>query len=479
MNKIDFIRQIEARNELYAREARNGNFKSYCLYTDYSFFTRRPVLGKVADAFQRVHDAFVAGTPIHIAVSMPPRSGKSYLTSLFCSFMLGRFPEESIMRNSCTSKLYQKLSKDVRDIVDSDKWRYVFNMELATKGVESWGLKAARQTSYFGAGVDGTIIGFGASMLSISDDLYKDIADALSDNQNETIIEWYDSAMNSRVERKCCKIDIGTRWRKNDIIGRNEMMGKYDYVIKIPALNEKGESFCEDVRSTEQYLSEKEFIGDLIWQAEYMQEPIDAQGLLFPESELQRFTLKEINGIDFEANIGVVDTADEGTDFFSAPMAKKIGELYYIYDVVFTTEPVEITEPLIVGTIKLNNLQEVRIESNNGGKMFALNVSKQVDAHVTWKTTTSNKETRILMDSAWIKKKCVFRSDIEVGSEYWKFMNQITKYMKGGKNKHDDAPDSLSLLRKFSDELGLNNNSQLSIYEKWDSVPVSLANLRI
>ena len=83
------------------------------------------------------------------------------------------------------------------------------------------------------------------------------------------------------------------------------------------------------------------------------------------------------------------------------------------------------------------------------------------------------------MDSAWIKKKCVFRSDIEVGSEYWKFMNQITKYMKGGKNKHDDAPDSLSLLRKFSDELGLNNNSQLSIYEKWDSVPVSLANLRI
>ena len=76
MNKIDFIRKIEARNELYAREAREGNFKSYCLYTDYSFFTRRPVLGKVADAFQRVHDAFVAGTPIHIAVSMPPRAGK-------------------------------------------------------------------------------------------------------------------------------------------------------------------------------------------------------------------------------------------------------------------------------------------------------------------------------------------------------------------------------------------------------------------
>jgi len=57
---------------------------------------------------------------------MPPRAGKSYITSLFCAWTLGNNPKESVMRNTCTATLYAKFSYDVRAIVLSDHFCEVF-----------------------------------------------------------------------------------------------------------------------------------------------------------------------------------------------------------------------------------------------------------------------------------------------------------------------------------------------------------------
>ena len=45
--------------------------------------------------------------------------------------------------------------------------------------------------------------------------------------------------------------------------------------------------FCEDVHTTEYYHELREETDDSIWCAEYMQEPIEAIGLLYPKSELK------------------------------------------------------------------------------------------------------------------------------------------------------------------------------------------------
>ena len=79
-----------------------------------------------------------------------------------------------------------------------------------------------------------------------------------------------------------------------------------------------------------------------------------------------------------------------------------------MYDVLFSKDKVEITQPILTGMINVNRLSRFRFESNNGGKLYAQNVAKTVDADVTWIPTTSNKESRILNDSAWIKKHIVF-----------------------------------------------------------------------
>ena len=411
-------------------------------------------------------------------------SHNSYIISVFCSFMLGHWPTKSVMRNSCTATLYEKLSKDVRTIVAGEKWQDMFGVPLETKGVKSWALKGAEQgTSYFGAGTGGSIIGIGASMLDVSDDLYKGWEEASSDTINDKTIGWADGARGSRQEKGCCQIDIGTRWRKKDVIGTNEERGIYgENIIRIPALID-GKSFCEDVQTTEHYLREKQNIAEEIWESEYMQNPLDIKGRLFSYDDIQWF--EKIPDHDISANFGVCDSADTGRDNLSFPMCKKIRDKYYIYDWLFTTENMDITAPLIKGSIQTNALQHVRFESNNGGKQFAKDIAKQTPGcSITWRPTSSNKETRILMDAAWIKQHCVFRRqrlDKEgnaIMDEYHKAMQQVLSYVKGVTNQKDDAPDSLSMLRRFIEELGLNYVVDNDGTE-WESLPISYSNVRV
>lgn len=466
MSKISYNPEaIQLFLELKRREA-SYNFWSFCLYYDPLFFSGRTFLRRVADAFMRVAYHYTAGKIYRLAVSMPPRAGKSYLSSLFIAWMLGRFPEESVMRNCCSAQLYNKLSYDTRMILRSGKYQAVFDgitLRSDKQNLAGWSLDLARQVSYFGAGVGGTVIGFGASMLAMTDDLYKSLEDAMSDTNNEKVWSWKQGTHDSRIEGNCCSIDIGTRWSATDVLGRMEEMGKYDEIIRISALDENDESFCEEVHTTEYYRELREETDDSIWCAEYMQEPIEAKGLLFPKSELNRFKLVDIAGKQPDGVIGACDVADEGDDDFSAPFGKVFADKIFVTDILFTKDAVEITQPRLAQMILDTRCDQMRIESNNGGRIFSIAVRKEVKAkkgkcEIQAKPTTANKETRILMKSGWVKKHIYFldESEYKKGSDYDRFMKGLTGYKKEGGNKHDDAPDGTTILAEFAESLGMN-----------------------
>ena len=144
---------------------------------------------EIADAFQDIEEGKIKS----LSVSLPPRAGKSYITTLFCAWTLGRNPSESVMRNTCTATLYLKFSYDVRNVVKSDQFKDVFpDIRLSDdkSNLNGWNTNHAKMVSYFGAGVGGTIIGFGASKVAITDDLYRGMEDALSDTVNDRIHQW-------------------------------------------------------------------------------------------------------------------------------------------------------------------------------------------------------------------------------------------------------------------------------------------------
>ena len=115
-NKTDLI-NLYLYYELCKRD-----FWQFCKFYDPKFFAEREFLHQVADAMQDITDDKIKS----LSVSLPPRAGKSYITSIYCAWVLGNHPTESVMRNTCTATLYTKFSYDVRDIVKSEKFTTIF-----------------------------------------------------------------------------------------------------------------------------------------------------------------------------------------------------------------------------------------------------------------------------------------------------------------------------------------------------------------
>lgn len=448
------LAELLAQKQVY--EAKK-DFWKFCKYIDPIFFSDdKPHLILIAAKLQAVADGKIK----KLAISLPPRAGKSYIISMFCAWMLGKNPTGSIMRNSYAATLAEKFSKDIRDgIFDNPKFRKVFPNAAVSKkssAVDAWSMAGNTQPSYFCAGVGGAITGFGCKTLAILDDPIKNIEEALSETVIEGVWNWYTSTHLSRLETGCPEIHIATRWSKRDPIGRltdpdSEYYVKGMEVITIAALDGKGKSFCELIKTTKEYHEIRRITDPFIWEAEFMQHPIEEKGLLFPPSDLKRFrgVLKNSDGV-----IAYTDTADAGSDYLCSIIAYRYGDKTYVDDVVFSQDGMEITLPQVMLKLIKHKCSSVMVESNNGGVNFARELrnkmrEKSAACAVQWHPNTKNKETRILVQSAYIKEYFYFRDDYEPGSDYDKFMRQFTGYVKLGRNTHDDACDAVTGLAEI------------------------------
>jgi predicted phage terminase large subunit-like protein len=436
--------------QLLLYELCRREFWQFCLFYDHEFFSKRVFLHEIAKAFQEIEEKKINS----LSVSMPPRAGKSYVTSLFCAWVIGRNPTESVMRNTCTATLYLKFSYDVRTIVKSDKFKQVFNhvhLSDDKANLQGWNTNHSKQVGYFGAGVGGTIIGFGATKIGVTDDLYRNLEDALSDTVNDRIIQWKEATHDSRFESGCARIDIGTRWSINDVIGRNIQQKIYDKSIIVAALNENNESFCTDVMTTEEYLTKKKRTDPSIWAAEYMQEPVDIKGRLF--SDLKFISTTDLNSIKdkIEGCIGYVDVADQGADYTAMAILAVINKDFYLVDYVFNKANTDVTLPLIVAKLNEWKVTYCRVESNSMGAMFSRMLQKDVKTKILQVHNSTNKQTRILMNSVFIQQRINFLQSGTPENEL--FIENVLNYSKEGKNKNDDAPDCLAGLSIFAQSM--------------------------
>ncbi len=438
----------EAAKELLRMELRRRDFYRFCLYYDGDFFSSRPFLKDIAHAFQEVEDKKIKS----LSVSLPPRAGKSYITSLFCAWTLGKNPDQSVMRNACTATLFLKFSYDVRAILKDERFKRVFpevSLSDDKANLQGWNTNKSKQVGYFGAGVGGTIIGFGASNVAITDDLYRGIEDALSDTVNDRIIQWKESTHDSRFETGCARIDIGTRWSVNDVIGRGINETIYDKSIIVPALDEHGNSFCEAVMTTEEYQQVQKRTAKEIWLAEYQQQPIDIEGRLF--SDYKRIDQKEFNEFlinnQVEGTLAYIDVSDTGMDYTAMAIAAIVKNQTYIVDYVFNRDNTDLTIPQCAALLNKWNVSYCRVESNNMGAMFARNLQNLTKTKILQVANTTNKITRIIMQSAFISQRMQFVLKEE--QQCLTFIENMLSFSKEGKNKHDDAPDCLAGLSLF------------------------------
>ncbi len=181
---------------------------------------------------------------------------------------------------------------------------------------------------------------------------------------------------------------------------------------------------------------------------------LQLEGTLFDRTQIKRFSMKDFKTEGCESKLGYIDVADEGTDALAFPVGYVFPNKVYITDVVFSTDNIDVTEPLSVSMIKKHDLDYVRVEANNQGSIFIKNLRKQIEPSKILKVTNSTKKhTRIILAYGFIKEYFYFLQDseIEPGSPYDLFMRQIWDYMRqeGETKDKDDAPDGISGLAKF------------------------------
>ena len=441
---------------------------------------RKMVLREVVQALQELEERKLD----LLAVSMPPGSGKTTLAIFYLTWIAGRHPEEPSLTGSHSNSFVRGVYDECLRIFDQNGdylWHEVFpETQVANTNAKDCRIDLGKRKRF--ETLQFTSIGTGnaglyrAMHLLYCDDLVSGIEVALNKERLDKLWETYTTDLRQRkIGDHCGELHIATRWSVHDVIGRLEAMygnsSRAKFIV-IPAMNANDESNFDYAYgvgfNTQFYRQQRDIMDDASWRALYMNEPIERDGLLYQQDELRRYF--ELPEADPDAVIGICDTKDKGTDYAFLPVAYVYGQNYYIDDCVCDNGLPEIVDVRLADILVRHKVKQCRFESNSAGGRVAEKVQQMVKdrggiTHITTKYTTANKETKIIVNSAWVKEHCLFKDETmyKRNSEYGQMVNMLCSYTMAGKNKHDDIPDGMAMLAEYAQSLGAN---QVTVFQR-------------
>lgn len=314
----------------------------------------------------------------------------------------------------------------------------VIAIEYSNDELELYDLRVEKDHNFF---ANGALV-HNCNIMLI-DDLIKSAEEAYNENTLLKHVEWFNNTMLSRTETGFKLIIIMTRWATGDLAGY--ILDNFDDVehINYKAVLDDGSMLCDEILTQEDYEFKTKNMNIDIVKANYQQEPIDIKGRLYSSFKTYDGHLPEFREIR-----NYTDTADTGEDFLcSINYGVTFANEAYVLDVLYTKEPMEITEPATAKMIYDGNVNIADIESNNGGRGFSRAVeritqSKYGSNRTSFRPFTQhkNKVARILSNSTWVMEHVYFPVNWR---ERWpEYHEAMIKYQKEGKNAHDDAPDA-------------------------------------
>jgi predicted phage terminase large subunit-like protein len=391
-------------------------------------------------------------------LEMPPRHGKTRTLTKFCEWVLGKENTYKFMYTSYNDENASDTSRFVRDLISkerTDPLEYVFSdffnesLQQDNKAVSKWALKG-QYFNFIAAGKGGSVTGKGCDFL-IVDDPVKNARDALNDNESENTWKWFRDTLLSRVEEGGKILINHTRWPREDLIQR--LKNKYEkagekpyYELVLPAFD--GEKMlCDSLLSYQSYLQKKALLDEEIFEANYNQNVITVKGKVF-----HKFLMYDSMPED-PAWVGAwCDFADEGDDFMALLVCNVFetenGNRAFVRDVMYVQDNVEAYMDDLIDMLNRNEVDIMKVESNNGGKGFAVEVERRLNiigcpTEVQWEHNSSNKHTRIITNANLVQQMLIYPRDWK--ERFPEFARHILSYQRTGKNRYDDAPDVITM----------------------------------
>lgn len=466
---------INKKYEVLLLEAQNKIVDSYFQYIekkrepkDRFYMPRRKQLIKIGlvDALQgMIDDKYDI-----LCVSLVPGAGKSTIEKFFHSAVAGWFPKDYSLFYSHSGDITRMYYDGVYDIVTNDDdyaWHDIFpklsvtstNAKMEQFNIGKYKPFPSVQCTSVGSKNAGKVR---ASKFLLVDDMIGGIEEAL----NPTILDklWDKYAVDARQRKTqdtdgkpCKEIHIATRWSVHDVIGRIQNM----YVgnprvktISVPDVDPvTGESNFDYEYGgfTKEFFADQQLLMDEIsYRCLYKQEPIEREGLLFPDDKIRRYF--NLPHGEPEIITAQCDTKGKGTDYFVMPILQKYGEDYYCVDCVCdNTADYEMQYENASNTLVNNQVQECEFERNAGGDRVAMEVNKRVEnkgwiCNITDVPTETNKEARIFQCSNWILQHIIFKDQslYKPNEPYGVMVSLLKRYSVIGKKQLDDVPDVFS-----------------------------------
>lgn len=409
---------------------------------------------------------FANGDIKKLSISVPPQHGKSTLSTLMLTaFLLGNNPNLKVAVVSYNQSMASRLGRQITRIMSEPSYLEMFPDTRISDGSDGYSKnnEEIEIVGYGGSlrlvGVNGGLTGQSVDILII-DDPYKDAEQAWSPIQRENVQEWFNTVAETRLHNKSQILSVYTRWHPDDLIGvllkeENHGWETFSY----PAIKE-GQPTLEDPRQD----------GEALWpnrhnierleairardaysfESLYQCNPQPKEGLLYG-SGFKTYLILPENGV----RKSYTDTADMGKDFLCSIAYLENENGIFVIDIIYTRDPMEVTEPLTAKQLSDHKIESALVESNNGGRGFARNVEQLCrdfgnwKTDVNWFTQTQNKLARIHTNSSTVMNTVHFPEGWV--SRWPKFAGDLSTYSAIGRNSHDDAADTLTgMVENFS-----------------------------
>lgn len=476
--------------------------KARCL-NETNFFTRYMYRKETGKKFVvKMHhelifealDKVFQGEITRLIINIGPRLGKSEIAvkkAIARGFALN--PSSKFMHLSYSDDLTMDNSQHIRDTVQSDYYQELFpDVKLksdsnskkkwyTTKGGVMYATSTGGQVTGFGAGETDTdeeddwrlekqknfekeideeignqfdeifnepVKRKFAGGLFIDDPIKPEDAD--NDLLRERINDRFDTTIMNRINAQTTPIVvIMQRLHENDLCGhliKNHSEQNWT-VLSIPALqtDEFGRDFSIWPKKIPlSYLYKERELRPHYFERQYMQSPKPKEGLMY--QPFQTYDVLPVTRTAMRKNY--TDVADKGKDYLCSICFVQTEIGYYVTDVLYTQGGTINTEPLMVSMLNRNKTTKARIESNNGGTIFARNIRNQLriaknfSTYVEEFSQTMNKESRILNNRDEVNNMIFFPSNWQ--TRWPIFYAHVTSFRAVGQNAFDDAPDALT-----------------------------------
>lgn len=394
------------------------------------------------------------------------------LLKFFHSAVIGWFPDDYSLFYSHSGDITRMYYDGVYQMVDDAleyAWHDIFpdlkitstNALMQQFNVGKYKPFPSLQTTSVGAKSAGKVR---ASKFLLTDDMIGSLEEALNKNYLDKMWGAYtvDALQRKTVDSNnnpCKEIMQATRWSTQDVIGR--LIDIYDgnnrvRVISIPATDpETGDSnfdYAIGGFTKEFFAKQALLMDDVSYNCLYMQQPVEREGLLFPEEKIMRY--KELPTSKIERITAQADTKSTGTDFFVLPVLIKYEgkDLYYCVDCVCSnSSDYEAQYENSANLLADNKVEDCEFEGNSGGDRVSLEVDKRVlekgwICNISSRMTETNKEARIYQCSNWILQHVVFKDKklYTPKEPYGVMMSLLAQYSTSGKKQLDDVPDTFA-----------------------------------